>query len=237
MLLWTYDSFKTIFFFASILYSKAKLSEVGPACIIIPHEPIIPHTNTQQSHCGRSWNVKGAPSGEVCETAVEPEGFQVWRAQVFWFLLVSKWNDWRRADRPTGENIICRHLQHLFTQVMLQFNKKIRQSCHPALKLPNDEQRFTAFPLFSIFHTRISPVVKLIFILHFNSREHKGPPVAGVVRARVVHPHDDEDMLKVWADGLGSEGVSAGLLEHDGHNVVPYVSLPQQLVVKEQGSY
>lgn len=56
-------------------------------------------------------------------------------------------------------------------------------------------------------------------------------PVARAVRTRVVHPHDDEDVLEVRADGLGSEGVSAGLLEHHGHNVVPDVSLPQQLVV------
>lgn len=46
-----------------------------------------------------------------------------------------------------------------------------------------------------------------------------------------MHPYDDEDMLKVRADGLGSEGVSARLLEHDGHYVVPYVALPQQLEV------
>lgn len=51
-----------------------------------------------------------------------------------------------------------------------------------------------------------------------------------------MHPHDDEDMLKVRADDLGSEGMSAGLLEHDGHDVVAYVPLPQQLVVKEQGA-
>lgn len=70
----------------------------------------------------------------------------------------------------------------------------------------------------------------------FDRREHKDPPVACAVRAGVVHPHDDEDMLKVRADDLGSEGMSAGLLEHDGHDVVPYVPLPQQLVVKEQGA-
>lgn len=77
-------------------------------------------------------------------------------------------------------------------------------------------------------------MLKFIFILDFNGREHKGPPVARAVRARVVHPHDDEDMLKVRADGLGSEGVSAGLLEHDGHNVVANVSLPQQLVLRRE---
>lgn len=80
------------------------------------------------------------------------------------------------------------------------------------------------------------PVVKLALNEYFDSRERKDPPVACAVRAGVVHPHDDEDMLKVRADDLGSEGMSAGLLEHDGHNVVPYVPLPQQLVVKEQGA-
>lgn len=48
-----------------------------------------------------------------------------------------------------------------------------------------------------------------------------------------MHPYDDEDMLKVRADGLGSEGVSTRLLEHNSHYVVPYVALPQQLVVKK----
>lgn len=51
-----------------------------------------------------------------------------------------------------------------------------------------------------------------------------------------MHTDDDEDMLKVRADGLGGEGVSTGLLEHNGHNVVPYVALPQQLVVEKQQS-
>lgn len=133
MLLWTYDSFKNFefcfVFFGPTRHSKAKLSEVGPAFIIFPHEPIIPHTNTQQSHCGRSWNVKGEANGGVCETAEDPVGFQVWRAQVFWFLLVSKWSDWRRADRPTGKNIICSHLQHLFAKVVLLFNQKRLDFC------------------------------------------------------------------------------------------------------------
>lgn len=44
-----------------------------------------------------------------------------------------------------------------------------------------------------------------------------------------MHPYDDEDVLEVRADGLGSEGVSPGLLEHDGHYVVPNVAFPQQL--------
>lgn len=61
----------------------------------------------------------------------------------------------------------------------------------------------------------------------------KDPPVARAVGAGIVHPYDDEDVLKVRADGLRREGVSTGLLEHDGHYVVPYVALPQQLVGKQ----
>lgn len=44
-----------------------------------------------------------------------------------------------------------------------------------------------------------------------------------------MHPDDDEDMLKVRANSLGGERVSAGLLEHDRHDVVPDVAFPQQL--------
>ena len=55
------------------------------------------------------------------------------------------------------------------------------------------------------------------------------PPVACVFRAGVVHAHDDEDMLKVRANGPGGEGVSSWLLEHNGHNVVSNVAFPQQL--------
>lgn len=66
--------------------------------------------------------------------------------------------------------------------------------------------------------------------------KYKDPPVACVVRAGIVHPYDDEHMLKVGADGLGGEGVSTRLLEHDGHYVISYVALPQQLVIgKEHG--
>lgn len=49
-----------------------------------------------------------------------------------------------------------------------------------------------------------------------------------------MDPNDDEHMLEVRADGLGGEGVSTRLLEHDGHDVVPYVALPQQLVNGKQ---
>lgn len=41
--------------------------------------------------------------------------------------------------------------------------------------------------------------------------------------------HDDEDVLEMGADGLWSEGHSARLLEHDRHDVVTDVALPQQL--------
>lgn len=42
--------------------------------------------------------------------------------------------------------------------------------------------------------------------------------------------HDDEDVLEMGADGLRSKGHSARLLEHDRHNVVTDVALPQQLM-------
>lgn len=57
-------------------------------------------------------------------------------------------------------------------------------------------------------------------------------PVAGLVRAGVVHPYDDEDVLKVRANVPWSEGVSTWLLEHNGHDVVPNVAFPQQLEKK-----
>ena len=61
-------------------------------------------------------------------------------------------------------------------------------------------------------------------------RQHTDSPVARAVGAGVVHPHDDEDVLEVGADGLGGKGVGAGLLEHQRHNVVADVALPQQLI-------
>ncbi len=45
---------------------------------------------------------------------------------------------------------------------------------------------------------------------------------------------DDEDMLEMGADGLWSEGLGARLLEHDRHDVVTDVPLPQQLM-KQNG--
>lgn len=52
-----------------------------------------------------------------------------------------------------------------------------------------------------------------------------------------MYSYDDEDMLKVGANSLGSERVSAGLLEHYGHYVVPNVPLSQQLVIEKQGIF
>lgn len=66
--------------------------------------------------------------------------------------------------------------------------------------------------------------------------KYKDPPVACVVRAGVVHPYDDKDMLKVRANSFGREGVRARLLEHDGHYVVPNVALSQQLVREKHSS-
>ena len=54
-------------------------------------------------------------------------------------------------------------------------------------------------------------------------------PVIGFVSAGLVNLDDDEDMLEMGADGLWREGQGAWLLEHDCHDVVTDVSLPQQL--------
>lgn len=44
-----------------------------------------------------------------------------------------------------------------------------------------------------------------------------------------MYADDDEHVLEVGEDGLGGEGERSRLLEHDGDDVVPNVSLPQQL--------
>lgn len=51
-------------------------------------------------------------------------------------------------------------------------------------------------------------------------------PVIGLVSTGLMNLDDDEDVLEMRADGLGSEGQSAWLLEHDCHDVVTDVSLP-----------
>lgn len=55
--------------------------------------------------------------------------------------------------------------------------------------------------------------------------------VGDVVRARVLHLHHHVRVKEVGLDHVGHEG-SVGLLEHDGDDVVAYVSLPLQLGVK-----
>lgn len=55
-------------------------------------------------------------------------------------------------------------------------------------------------------------------------------PVADVIGARVMGSDDDEDVLKMRADVFGGERQRPRLLEDDGHDVVSYVPLPQQLV-------
>lgn len=44
-----------------------------------------------------------------------------------------------------------------------------------------------------------------------------------------MRPHDHKHVLEVRADVFGGEGESSGLLEHDGDDVIPDVTLPQQL--------
>lgn len=44
-----------------------------------------------------------------------------------------------------------------------------------------------------------------------------------------MRPDDDEDVLEVGPDAPGGEGARPGLLEDDGHDVVPDVPLPQEL--------
>lgn len=53
-------------------------------------------------------------------------------------------------------------------------------------------------------------------------------PVENIVRAGVHHLDHDVGMKKVGSDHVRYEG-SVFLLEHDGHNVVPYVPLSLQL--------
>lgn len=51
-------------------------------------------------------------------------------------------------------------------------------------------------------------------------------PVIGPVSTGLVNLDNDEDVLKMRPDGLGSEGQGAGLLKHDCHDVITDVSLP-----------
>ena len=54
-------------------------------------------------------------------------------------------------------------------------------------------------------------------------------PIGGVVRARLVCSHHYKHVLEVGPYVLRGEGLSPGLLEYDGHYVIPYVTLPQEL--------
>lgn len=54
-------------------------------------------------------------------------------------------------------------------------------------------------------------------------------PVTGAFRARVVHTDNNKDVLEVGANILRGERQRSWLLEDYGDNVVPYVSLPQEL--------
>lgn len=56
--------------------------------------------------------------------------------------------------------------------------------------------------------------------------------VGDVVRARVLHLHHHVGVQEVGLDHVGHKG-SVLLLEHDGDDVVAYVSLPLQLGVKQ----
>lgn len=60
-------------------------------------------------------------------------------------------------------------------------------------------------------------------------------PVGGVRGTGQLGPHHQEHVLEVRADGGGAKGPAAWFLEHDGHNVVANVALPQELGVRWWG--
>ena len=47
-----------------------------------------------------------------------------------------------------------------------------------------------------------------------------------------MRTHHQENVLEVRADCCRAEGLATGLLEHDGHNIVADMTLPQELGVK-----
>lgn len=47
-----------------------------------------------------------------------------------------------------------------------------------------------------------------------------------------MRTHHQENVLEVRADCRRAEGLATGLLEHDGHNIVADMTLPQELGVK-----
>lgn len=54
-------------------------------------------------------------------------------------------------------------------------------------------------------------------------------PVAGAVRAGVVNTNNNKDMLEMGANVLRGKRQGSWLLKDYGDNVVPYVSLSQEL--------
>lgn len=59
-------------------------------------------------------------------------------------------------------------------------------------------------------------------------------PVAGVVRAGVVHTNNNKDVLEMGANILRGERQRSWLLKDYGDNVVPYVSLSQELGIRRK---
>lgn len=44
-----------------------------------------------------------------------------------------------------------------------------------------------------------------------------------------MRTHHQENVLEVRADSCGAEGLATRLLEHDGHNIIADMTLPQEL--------
>ena len=67
---------------------------------------------------------------------------------------------------------------------------------------------------------------------HTHAHTHTHSPILSEVTVRIHYPHNDENMLKVRAYGVGREWLTAGLLKYECHYVITNVSLPQQLLKK-----
>lgn len=59
--------------------------------------------------------------------------------------------------------------------------------------------------------------------------------VQDVVRTRILHLYHNVGMQEVWCDHVWHKR-SVLVLEHNGHNVIPYMSLSLQLKHKEGGT-
>lgn len=64
--------------------------------------------------------------------------------------------------------------------------------------------------------------------------EHGAPgaadsPVTYVFGTWIMHFDNDEDVLKVGPDAFRSKRKCSGLLEDNGHDVISYMSFPQEL--------